>query len=1122
MKEKLLIVFFVFILAVKANSQGKGISLNLSNVTVERVITEIENQSPYRFFFEQSGLDLSTRVSIHIMDASITEVLEKIFKSSPYSYQLFDRHIILSKNKNATENYNNQLSRKVSGKVTNAGHEPLPGVAVVIKNTIAGTITDRNGNYRIEIPVNTDSLSFSYVGMKRKVVAVNSRNQVDVVLEPDILGVDEVVIVGYGEQRKSDLTGALTNIEVDGVRRMPVVGIDQALQGEAAGVLITSTSGSPGGGTSIRIRGIGTVNNNNPLFVIDGIPTDDIRFLNMADIENVEILKDASATAIYGNRGANGVILISTKKGKPGTPVIVADTYFGFNEVWKNPKMGDSKQFAMINNLAVTNGNASEGNSAYEYNEDFSDPTKFVGGTNWWKLITRKALVQNHNFSISGGTESNRYLMSLSYLNQDGTIIGSQFDRLTFRVNNEYRLSKKATIGFNANISQAKRRTISEDDLDGGIVFTAIVLDPITSGAERPLDDPIRVKYGEFSRWYESKYSNKYNPVAQIGRSLNRWTQLRFFGNLSFTYEIGGGFSFYTTYGIDVRSSVYDNFIPTYWMDSDSKNDVNQVIKDTGKKQDWMYENMLTFRKSFTPGQDFTAMVGITAEAGKGDELDASKRSVPANDENLRYISAATTDPNVDGVVSDYALISYLTRVNYSLNSKYLLTASVRADGSSKFSGSGKWGYFPSISAGWRVSNEKFFLASGFNKWIDNLKIRLGWGQVGNQNISDNAFRTLIAGGNTNRYIFGGTIVQGYAPINIGNVDLTWETTESTNLGIDFVMVKNKLSGSFDVYTKQTKNMLLQLPVPLSSGLPEAPWNNAGDVQNKGFELNTSYRSKWKELQFSVNLNVSAYRNRILSLGGGEPIMGGEQRLGYTTKTMVGHPIGEFFGYVVEGIFQNQQEVDAANALSSEEEYYQDKLTRPGDFKFKDLDGDGIITGKDRTFIGSPHPDFTYGLSLMAEFRKFDLSVFFQGSQGGKIFNVFKYYTCQNTGYFNSPEHMLETAWHGEGTSNTQFIISASTANNNLRSSSWYIENGSFLRIKNLQIGYNFDRWLCHRVGLSECRLYIGAQNLFTFTHYSGLDPELADLSGNPLNAGIDFAKYPQARTLMSGITIKF
>lgn len=1123
MRLKLLFIILLVFGAANVFSQHKLISLNFREVSLDRIIKEIEKQSDYSFFFEQSGINLTPKTSIQIHQAPIKDVLEKLFANSPYSYQIIDRHIILSQDKPINpDQFNTKLSRTIKGVVTNKDKETIPGVAVVIKNTNTGTLTDRNGFYKIEVPLNTDSLLFSYVGMKRLEVGIGVQQQIDAVLEPDVLDVDEVVIIGYGAQRKSDLTGAITTIEVDGVRRIPVAGIDQALQGKAAGVLITSTSGSPGGGTSVRIRGIGTVNNNNPLFVIDGIPTDDIRFLNMSDIDNIEILKDASATAIYGNRGANGVILINTKKGIPGSPVVTADSYLGISDVWKNPDMGDSQQFATVHNLAVKNGIESEGTGAYQYVEDFKNPESFTGGTNWWKLITRQALVQNHNVSISGGTESNKYLMSLSYLNQNGTIKGSEFDRITFRINNEYKLSKRATIAFNTNLSQAKRQTILEDDLDGGIVFTSIVLDPITSGGERPINDPIRMKYGEFSRWYESVYSNKYNPVAQIGRSLNKWTQLRFFGNLSFGFEITKHLTYNTTFGLDARRSDQDSFLPSYWMDSDSKNDVTQVKKESGKSIDWVYENMLTYKKTVKENHEFTVLLGMTAEAGEYDEVQASKRNVPGNEDYLRYLSAATTDPNVTGIVSEYALISYLGRVNYSFDSKYLLTASFRADGSSKFTGSEKWGYFPSVSGGWRISNEKFFSSNKLFSHINELKIRLGWGQVGNQNISSYAFSTLIAGGNSRRYLFGNTLVQGYAPINIGNDNLTWETTESTNFGIDFMLIKNKILGSLDFYNKKTKNMLLRLPVPLSTGLPGAPWSNAGDVENTGFELNATYRNKWKDLNYSVTLNVSSYKNQILSLGGGEPIMGGEQRLGYTTKTTVGHPIGEFFGYLVEGVFQNQKEVDDANNLSAEDVYYQDILTRPGDFKFKDLDGNGKITGEDRGFIGSPHPDFIYGLTLAADYHQFDFSLFFQGSQGNEIFNVFKYYTHQNTGYFNSPANILQEAWHGEGTSNTLFRVSASTANNNLRASSWYIEDGSFLRVKNLQLGYRLNKWLCQKIGVAECRLYVGGQNLYTFTRYSGLDPELADMTGSPLSSGIDFAKYPQARTFMTGLSIKF
>ncbi len=1123
MKFKFLLLAFLIGMSVKSFSQKNIISLNLKDATIERTLLEIEKQSEYRFFFEQSSIDLQPRVSIQIKDATINDVLDKLFKNTPYSYQIVDRHIILSQTKKINDqNLSPGSLRIVKGTVTNKAKESIPGVTVMIKNTNAGTITDRNGFYKLEIPAEFDSLTFSYVGMKRQDVALGKNSQVDVILEPEIFGVDEVIVVGYGDQKKSDLTGSIASIEVEATKRMPVAGIDQALQGRAPGVFVTSTSGSPGGGTTVRIRGIGTVNNNNPLFVIDGVPTDDIRFLNTGDIDNIEVLKDASASAIYGNRGANGVILINTKKGKPGRPKIQYDSYIGFNEAWKNPSLGNSNQFAALSNLAVKNGIESEGVGAYQYVEDFKNPETFSGGTNWWKLITQKAPVQNHNLSISGGNDLNKYMMSLSYLSQDGTIRGSEFNRITFRINNEYALSEKISLAFNTNFSQAIRKLIPEDDLDGGIVFTSIVLDPITSGEERPVNDPIRMKYGEFSRWYESKYSNKYNPVAQIGRNFNRWDQIRFFGNLLFDYKILKRLNYHSSFGIDIRQTETNKFYPTYWMDADSKNDINSVSKDTGQNKDWVFENTLTYKTLENRNHMFSVMTGMTMEYGKYETVLASKRNVPNNINYLRYLSAATSDANIESSVSDYALISFINRVNYSYRSRYMLTASIRADGSSKFATGEQWGYFPSVSGGWRISSEKFFSALNHNGIFDDLKIRLGWGQVGNQNISDNSFRTIIAGGVQNRYIFDKTIYQGYSPSNVGNKHITWETTESTNLGFDFVMFKNKLSGNVDFFNKQTKKMLLELPVPSSIGLPNSPWTNAGDVENKGVEIYTNYHNKWKELNFNVSVNISTYRNKILSLGGGEPIMGGEQRLGYTTKTMVGHPIGAFFGYVVEGVFQNQKEVDDANALTSGHGYYQDVMTRPGDFKFKDLNGDGRITGEDRTFIGSPHPDFTYGISLSAEYHQIDFSVFLQGCQGGDIFNVFKYYTHQNTGYFNAPADMLQKAWHGEGTSNSQFQVSASTANNNLRASTWYVEDGSFLRVKNLQLGYNFNKRICQRIGISECRVYIGGQNLYTFTRYSGLDPELADLSGNPLNSGIDFAKYPQARTILGGVSIKF
>lgn len=992
----------------------------------------------------------------------------------------------------------------VTGTVTDQNNMPLPGVTVMEKNTSNGIQTDFNGNYSLEVSSAEAVLVFSFVGMRPIERDLNGKNVLNVQMQEDKQSLEEVLVVGYGKQRKADLTSSISTVDSEELKDLPVSGVEQALQGRAAGVTVTSASGLPGGPVSVRIRGIGTVNNNNPLYVVDGVPAQNIDYINPSDIESLQVLKDASAAAIYGSRAANGVILITTKSGTEGKPRISFDAYYGLSTPWQDYEPAGRDEYLYM--IGAVNGEDSEeyATAKAEYDKGYN--------TNWWEETIQTAAVQNYNFNINGGSKNMHYNLSAGYLDQEGPVQSSGYDRLSVRINTDFSLSDKIQIGENLGISNQVRQNTTNNILQNIQQYDPLV----------PVLDPERDQADPFSRYGNSDITFGSNPLAILARNLGENKELRLFGNVYASYEIIDGLIFKSNFGIDIRRNDTYSFGPTYYFDPSDQNSVASASAGSTSTNGWTWANTINWEK-FYGDHKITALIGTQAEQEQSRWLNGTKFGQPGNEERFRYIDAGTEGDLINGSASEYSLNSYFGRLNYNYKDKYLLAGSLRRDGSSNFAEGQRWGTFPSVSAGWVVS-EEYFWSNVNMPWFKSLKLRGGWGQLGNQNIPGGAYTSYVEGSIYRRYVLGdGNIVQGYAISNTGNSEIQWETSEQSNIGFEAGLFEGALTLEGEYYNRKTKDMLIAYPVAGTFGA-SSPWVNAGSVENNGFELTANYFGQVGDLEFQIGGNFSHYNNEVTSLGEGQPYVESipGARVTGTSRTAVGRPIGEFYGWKTDGIFQNQEEI---NSYSASGELIQPNA-RPGDFRFVDINGDGAITDADKTTIGNPHPDFTYGGNIELDYKNFDLSIFIQGSYGNDLYNVNKYIISRPIGFDNVEAGAVYKAWTPENASNVNPIMSINDPNNNYRSSDWYVEDGSYTRIKNVQLGYTLPADVSSTLNITSLRIYLAAQNLFTFTSYSGLDPEIgaysvADTGQRQRLMGVDFFTFPQSRTFQLGLNLK-
>ncbi|WP_217651662.1 TonB-dependent receptor [Mariniphaga anaerophila] len=1144
--------FFIGLMHLYASvySQTTTLSLEMRNARVAEVLDAIENQSEFRFAYSSGFVDLNREVTVDIHNKTIDESLKLIFAGTGVEYGIFDRHIILYlEGMDASGNHRKGMSmtdqqQAVSGQVTDTNGQPLPGVTVVVKGTTQGTVTNADGNYSFAGVSSDATLQFSFVGMRTEEVEVGTQSLINIVLEDESIGIEEVVAVGYGTMKKNDLTGSVSQVSGEDLKNVGVRSAADALQGRSAGVMVTSTSGSPGSMGAVRIRGVGTVNNNDPLFVVDGLPQSGIGWLNPNDIESIEILKDASATSIYGARAANGVIMVTTKSGKTGeqySSSVSFDMYVGFQNPEKRYNMLNAEQFMEFKNRAYTaTGQAllDDFSTAEKREQILQFLEKNTGsreGTDWWnEIMNKNAPMQSYNVAVSGGLKKMNYHSSLGYMGQDGIVKNSDYERISWRNTLNSELTDWFKLSANVGIIYEDRRNIDEANPYSGTIFSAMTADPITPVYRDNLVDvpsflAAKLMSGyepsnPFSKYAGILYSNKPNPVAQVnlmGQSI--WEGIAIKSGLKSEVSLFPWLKFRTNFGLDLSRGISKGFTPSYYLNGYQNSTDARVSRTYYNTNYWVWDNTLTFEKTFDL-HHVLAMVGTSAEQNKYEQTGASKDGTINNNEDQRILNAATKNPAASGYDVTSSINSYFGRFFYTYHDRYLLTVNVRRDGSSNFAEGNRWGVFPSFSVGWIFSEEEFAKKYDF---LSLGKLRLGAGEIGNHNIGSGAYLSTF--GNSGYYVFGNPRMPFLSGgrTGVGNPNIQWETTKQINIGLDVGLFNNKITFTTDYFKKTTEDMLVQVPLPTSFGYPNTPWTNAGSVENKGFEFEVSYKERIREFRFSVDANLFTFKNKVISLGGGEPINGSTHLGNMThTRTEVGMPIGYFYGWKTDGIFQSQSEIDAY--VGADGALIQ-PTALPGDLKFLDINGvdedgnvvegpDGVLNDADRTMVGNPFPDFTWGLTLGAEYKGFDLSIFFQGSVGNDILNIIKYDIRSGAGWYNAPDDMLDIAWNGAGTSNTQFAISANSRQN-LQMSDWYVEDGTYVRLKNVQLGYTIPKQLLKNLN-NSIRVWVGGQNLLTITNYTGLDPEIG--SSDPKFMGIDQGFYPQSRIFMMGVNATF
>jgi TonB-linked SusC/RagA family outer membrane protein len=1011
----------------------------------------------------------------------------------------------------------NTNPKAISGVISDESGNTLPGVNVVVKGTTNGVISDIDGKFSINA-TSKDVLQFSFIGYQQQEVIVGTNSQLAIEMIGDKKNIDEVVVIGYGIGKKKLITGANSHVSAGEMEDRHSVRIDQALQGMTSGVQITSNSGQPGSGMIIRIRGVGTVGDSNPIYIVDGVPTGDISYLNPTDIESIDVLKDAASAAIYGARAANGVVLLTTKKGKKGSTSLSYDGYYGLQNVAKKPELLDKYEYAEIQNEIYRNLNPDPSKKGYQlpFSENRAD-IDTIRGTNWADYMFRKdAPIQNHVISITGGNEKSNFFSAVSYINQQG-IVGlndqSFYERYNFRINSEHKLYNDIlTIGQNLTYTRSLNNGIGVGNIYDNSIRPFLNVSPMF-----PAYDSLQAD-GFGRPW---KYKDEVNPVALLSyRGKSKNTNDKLFGNVYAEVEILKGLKFKTDLGIELGYSFSNSYNPIYMLSSLVRNDHTSASQSFSENFSYNFENTLTYNRTFGK-HTINALLGTTVRESNGMWLNGSKQDLVLLGLDYAVINNGTLDETrtVSGSKWDNSFLSQFGRILYNYNETYLLSATVRRDGSSKFGPDNKYGIFPSFSGGVVLSN----IESIKRPWLDFLKLRASWGQNGNDRIADFTYVALISS-EYRDYYFGADDVKyiGSSPAEAANRKIKWETSEQTNIGFDVNFLKD-FSLNFDYYIKTTRDWLLRVPVLATTGYEQAPYVNGGAVQNSGFELNVGYQKTTGDLTFSVNGNVSYNKNEVLKIDNQDQIIHGGSSVLFNGldeyyRAEVGMPVGYFYGYKTNGIYQNQEEIEAFTR-GKKMYYNKDGSTRilPGDVRFIDQNGDTLINEKDKVFIGNPWPDFTFGLTVNAEYKGFDLSVSLQGVAGNQVINGWR-----EPNRMNNYSKTILDRWTGEGTSTRipRVTDNAEFTKNYKNISDLYVENGDYVKVRSLNLGYNFSHSLL-KGKIQKLRLYVSVLNLYTFTKYSGMEPEVG-WGPDSWSPGHDIGFYPQPRTIMIGANVKF
>lgn len=1109
------VIPFIQLSAIESEIQHSMININLSNVTLREAIKVIETKTSYVFFYNNAEIDLDQKVDLDINKGSIKDVLEQILGKS--RYRIENNKIVILPN-------GYQQNKHVTGVVLDVDNQPIIGANVVEKGTTNGTITDMDGKFSLDINAGA-ILEISYIGYLTKEIEVGDKSNLSVSLIEDTKNLDEVIVVGYGVQKKKLVTGATVQVKGDELQKLNTVNPLGALQSQAPGVSIVKSSGQPGDGFKVSIRGIGTTGSSSPLYIVDGVTVDNINDLSPSDIESIDVLKDAASAAIYGARAANGVVLVTTKQGKKGKASISYDGYVGIQNLYKKVEALNAQEYAMIMNEAALNSGMPE----YDFSKFVPNWDKVESGewngTNWLNEIENKnAFMQNHALGIRGGTEQSVYSIGLSYTSQEGVLgrpVTPTYDRYTFRVNTEHKLIKGnsfdiLTFGENLNFSHTLRNTIRMGNWTSNDIYNAMKTSPFL---------PLYDENGDYHYALDWN-TNDANPVGLIdymrSGNLNKSNYLT--GNVYMVLQPIKGLTYRSSFGVNLRATSSRSFIPVFDLGPmpeafRTENEVTQNLS-TGLK--WVFENTVNYATKIKENHNLNVLVGTSAEkSGMGESI---------NGRNIESIFDDFTHAYLDNAKNIYPgktslsgspwrqgrLLSFFGRLNYDYKEKYLLTLVMRADASSNFAPDNRWGYFPSVSGGWVISNEPFMQKC--SSWMDLLKLRVSWGRNGNQDIDPFQYLSTIA--------FATQYYPGIDKINstpaafpniLANPDITWETSEQTDVGIDTRFLNGRLGFSFDWYNKITKDWLVQAPIQGIMGTG-APYINGGDVRNRGWEMALSWQDNLDEFRYGVNLNWAYNKNKVLRIANTEGIIHGDinvlsNQSPECYRAEVGYPIGYFWGYKTGGVFQNQQQIDSY--VNSKGEKIMPNAV-PGDLIFINQNDDNVIDDTDKVMIGNPNPDFTFSLSFNLAYRGFDLSMTSNGVLGNQIIKSYRRFMDKPQENYTRD---ILGRWHGEGTSNTIPRVTMDNHINDTYISDRYVENGDYWRISNLTVGYDFKR-IWKSLPLSQARFYVTGQNILTLTGYSGFDPEVG--YGDNWAGGIDLGFYPAPVSFLFGVSLKY
>ncbi|WP_080057054.1 SusC/RagA family TonB-linked outer membrane protein [Spirosoma aerolatum] len=1056
--------------------------------------------------------------------------------------------------------------RKITGRITDGNdNSAVPGANVVVKGTQTGVVTDANGQFSLNVASGRNVLTVSAIGYVSQDVTIGSRSSVDITLAPDIKTLSEVVVTGYGAQAKRDITGAVATVDTKQLLSVPSTNVGQALQGRVAGVQVGNEN-APGGGVMVRIRGFGTINDNSPLYVIDGVPTKgNLNTLNLNDVESMQILKDASAASIYGSRAGNGVVIITTKKGKAGKPKFTYDTYYGTQRHGKLLDMLNTQEYAQLTwesriNSGVVGANGNPVHSQFgngptpvipdfvlpsgasasdprvalnpdgtykNYNNDINSPNFLLitkankVGTNWLEEIFQTAPIQNHQLGVSGGSENGRYAMSLNYFNQDGIMKYTGYKRYSLRANTEFNVNKRVRVGQNFQVAYGERiAQANGNNAESNPISFAYRIQPII---------PVYDVAGNFAGTRGGDLDNANNPVALLYRNKdNVQKEVRLFGNAFAEVDILPNLTARTSFGIDYNLYNYRNYIIRDIESAEARGS-NQLTTNNNYEWTWTWYNTLTYNLSLGDRHRFNVIAGTESIKNYFETFDATRTNFAVDDIENRYLSAGTGVQTNNGGASNWRLASEFAKVNYALDDKYLIDLTIRRDRSSRFAPEYRSAVFPAASVGWRVSKENFFKPLTL---FDDLKFRAGLGQTGNQEIGNyNSFTQFSTNPATSFYDINGTrtsAVPGYELTQFGNAKAKWETTTSLNIGFDASLLKNRLTVNFDWYTRTTSDMLFPVSAPLTQGVATNPFQNIGEMRNRGVDLMINYGDKIGSsgLTYNIGANFSTYRNTVTKTNGDPSTQYfgiNDERIQNFVVTQQNYPIASFFGYTIDGIFQTNEEAKAYLP-----QFGTTTTNNPenvaGRFKFRDVNGDGVINSGDLSIIGNPHPKFTYGLNINLNYKNFGLTLFGQGVQGNQIFNYVKYWTDFPTFAGNRSTRMLYESWRP---GKTDAILPQLRASDQISilPSTYYLESGSYFRMKNIQLTYQLPQTLLNKLKMGATSVYIQGQNLFTVTKYSGMDPEINlrnYTAGNDRQIGVDGGSYPVAKTILVGLNLSF